>query len=795
MGNKEKTNEVPNSMEEMNDTVKDENTFGVTSDSTEETSDTVTVENTFGVDSDDTTAPTEESVQEEEVSVEPVEDALDKTEEDIEQVEDTVEPVSSDGSEPEQVVASAEQEQGKEKKAKKEKKPKKVKEPKKPKVAKQSKPKKKLGKKAKVGIIAGAVVLTGGIIAFNVLKDDTNFYSVAQKVVNTDVGSFRFVVDVRTAPHGEEKAELEEAGELSQTEVENTKSDKSDANESAEKKEKEEQQESKSDEENIADQVDTTEGGKTWDELVNNKGNVSDTWGSSTGASFSTWEYPNYQLVVEGCTTQRDPVTSVFDISLVTENINEKLTTVTIIEDNMYVDLEQMKYYLTNSQDSYFIALADELPENAKNMVVPLDEVEIPFLFSEDGEKTYETDVMNAYHRFATVFSTGVGAIEDSLGSKGLSKQDDKYSISLSGKNANKLVNTLRGFVTNRSGMYDRVVNAENNNGYLNEKQLKQLVKGKDNFLAATDELYRDVLTTDLSNTGLELQGTARKYKGGTGIDNFEASMQANFTVNKTDYTVALSGSRTGQPRDIKVPSGSKTDFSQKDFYSLAIDIVEHLNITGVDLDKKLAMSPDMIANDLINDFVDLVNTTDSTSTKISEKTAVAFIERYANYEETSETTSDEKINAQLVADFLDSLKTIIPDEVFAGEDTNDLEQFRKVVSSIGDVDITANFNQDESSSKLGVIDVTLENTSDEDVELSLENFSLQTMLSSKYPCNNYTTLHDYDNKFDKDLLKSDITVKAGEKVNEKLYVILNNGMEYMELFYDDEKLGEMIIY
>lgn len=781
---KTSTEEVVSQAEES---TEDVNTFGTaeTSETTEtsevETLETSETETEVVEIAEEVEEPTEDvntfgtvKTSEPEV-VETIEEAEEHIEEPV-QSEEQPEPISSvtDGG------ISAEQPVDK-KQAKKEKKAKKVKKekpPKQPKESKQKKPKKKLGKGAKIGIAVGTVALVGGLIAFNVLKDDTNFYSIAKKVVNTDVGTFRFVVDVRTAPHGEEKIEL---SEKDVEELENS-------DETLEEDTKEEG--------NISDQKETEHGGKTWDELVNNKGNVSDTWSSSSGASYSTWEYPNYQLVVEGTTMKNKPLTSVFDVSLVTENINDTLTTVTIVEDNMYVDLEQMKNYLLNSQDSYFIALADDLPENAKNLVVPVDKVKVPMPFSEDSEKVYETNLLNAYHRFSTAFSYCIDAIENNVGGKGLSKQDDKYSVSLDGNNANKLVNAMKGFVLNRSNMYDNIVNAEAGKGYLNEDQVKQLSKGKDNFLAGTDKFYRDAVTTNLKDANLVVKGTARKYKGGTGIDNFEATVQSSFTVGKIDYVVALSGSRTGQPRDIKVPDGSETDFAQKDFYTLVSDIVEHLDITSMDLGKKLAVSPDTIKADLIDDFVRLVNTTDSTSTKITSKTASAFINKYKDFEETAETTSDDVINAQLVSDFLDMLQSVLPEGYETGKGDEAIEQFREVSSELEDgVKLTANFNSEEANTKLGVIDITIENTTKDDVDVNLEDFSLQTMLSSKYPCNNYTTLRDYDNKFDKEKLESEITVKAGEEVSKKLYVILNNGMEYMELFYGDDKMGELIVY
>lgn len=653
---------------------------------------------------------------------------------------------------------------------------------------------KKPSKKVTIGIVAGAVVLVGGIVAFNATRDTTNYYSVWKAVMSNDVGSFRFVLDVRTSPTGEKKVELSESQDLTQRETENIEADDKDAVEADKEKQKAEPEESK-DENSISDQTDTKEEGKTWDELVNNKGNVSDTWSSATGSNLNTWDYPNYQVVIEGCTTKAEPLTSSFDISISTEDFSDKLTTVTVVDDVAYVNLEQLKYWLTNSKDSYFIELANELPENSKNMEIPLDDVQIPLAFSEDGEDIYETNIMNAYHRFAKVFGASVSTIESSMGSKGLSKQDDKFSIDLSGGNANTLVNTVKSIASNRASIYDQMINVEQGAGYLTDKQYKQLAKGKDNFLAATDEFYRSTITKDLSNTNLKVTGTARKYQGGTGIINLEAEVLANFTLGKTDYTIGFSGTRTGQSMDIKAPDGSKTDYTQKELFDVAGDIIDHLNITNIDFGKQLEVTPDTIKDDLIDDFVKLVNSTDSTSAKITNKTAIAFIEKYKDYEETSETTPDDIINAQLVYDFLESVEEVLPDEVLAkNESTDEVEKFRVVNNKIGDVSLIAQFNETESSSKLGVIDVTLTNPTDKAVTVNLEDFSLQTMLSSKYPCNDYTTIRDYNNKFDKSKLKGEVEVQANGYTTEKLYVVMQNGTEYMELFYDDDKMGDIIV-
>lgn len=625
-------------------------------------------------------------------------------------------------------------------------------------------------KKVVIGVTAGAILLIGGGIAFNATRDNTNYYSIWKSVVNNDLGTFRYVIDVRSNPHDEEEVEMSKS----------------------ESKEDETVAETEDIENAIDEQDESVDVGETWDSIVGDKGTVSDNWSSATGADGSAWKYRNYQLIIEGTTVSTDPLESKFDISIVTESINEKLTTVTITGDNMYVDLEQMRDWLKESGDANFISIANKIPDNSKNMVIPVDEVEIPSLYAESNEKENNVGVMDTYHKFSGVVSYLISSIQSSLGNTGLSSQDDKYSISLEGKDAEKLVSFVEGIAKNRSSVFSGIIS--NLGGTLSEEQQKAAMSEKDNFLAGTDEFYRTMMTGDFDDLDLKVVGTARQYEGGKGYDNIEASFQAEYTYNDVDYNITIEGTRTGSGAEIKEPDGASTKFSQESFWDVSQSILDYLNFTNIDLHKELLITPDKITEDTLQEFVDLVNSTKATDTVLTIETAPAFLDKYVNYEEDSDSTPSDIVNAQLASDFMDAINKLqVGESNTSSDDEVVIDQFRTINSSVGDMGVIAIYNEEESTSKLGVIDITLMNNSDKEMEADLTDFSLQTALSSKYPCNNETTIHDYDNKFDKSKLETTVKIPANGFAVKKLYVVMNNGLEYMDLFYGDYKVGDII--
>lgn len=642
-------------------------------------------------------------------------------------------------------------------------------------------------------MIVVIVALIGGIVAFNLLKDDNNYYTVWQKIVSNEKGSFRFVIDVRSTPEGEEEQELSESSE-SVSDLEDMDS----ADTDSESEDSDEESEDSGDED-VTDDIKTTEDqdkikkqdskkGRTWNEIVGEKGTVSDSWSSAEGSSSNGTvpKYKNYQVIIEGTTNSTKPLESVFDISIVTSQFNDRFTTVTIIDDEMWVDLEQMSNWLNSSKDNYFQSIAELIPENAKNMSVDVNKVKIPSMFSTGSESS--TGIMETYRKIGTDVNYIIGGIKQSIGKKGLKKSEDVYSLEVSGKQSDKLIGLLESLAKNRSSSYDAVVG----NYDLSKEQKQAMLSEKEFFLMATDEWYRNLMVKDLSKANLKISGTARIYDSAQGAGTLEATAQMKYNYDGTDYMISIEGSRVGKGADIKKPGGSATSFRQENLWDIQKKMLNYLNPTSINLDIKTTNDTDTVCDRTLEDFVSLVNNSDKTNSRITKETLPEFLDKYIDYTKTAESTEDDLENHKLAQSFIKSVNGM---HSSIGSDLGDvdtsIDQFRTVVEEVGGNTVVAMFNQEESTAKLAVIDLIFLGKSGGSVEL--EKFSLQTMLSSKYPANNYTVLHDYNNKFDKSLLKNSVSVPANGYANARIYVVMTNGLEYLDLFYGDEKVGDIV--
>lgn len=612
-------------------------------------------------------------------------------------------------------------------------------------------------KKSKViaGSIVAVLILVIVIVVLLLKRDTTNYYKLWNSIMSNELGTYRFSLDVRTSEHKEG--------------VSVSLGDSTLGNE-------EEETEAKTD----------------WQLKEDNQSS----WTGSDGAKEVMWDYPNYRVVVEGVTTSTEPFTTDFSISLTTENFNETLTNVTIVDDKIYIDIESLQYWLTNSKDEYLINLGKVLPTNSKYMILNSEDLRIVSRYAEsfESDEGYESNALNYYRNFVYTFKYIVQLVQDGIGSTGLSKSDDIYSLNLSGKSANKLLGVVKNATVKRGDIYSSIISGKKSNGLLNDTQYIQKVSEKDNFLAATENFYRGLMTNS-SDFDLQVAGTARKYDGGTGGTNIEAELRLAFTVDNTDYDIALTGLRRGKGREIVAPTGSKANVKQEDLFKVIGGILDYLNVSNIELSKQLEVTPDAIVDTLLDKFIIMVNSTDSTNVKLSRLNVDKFIQKYLNYKEDENTLPEDKVNAQLVSDFIESVSSITGNLVLEKEvvKSDELEQFRRVDSHIDNVRVIAEVDDKETNAHLGVFNIILMNEGSNEATIKLRDFSLQTMLGSKYPVNDETILRGYDNTFDTSKLKSDISIPANGFVNVKLYAVFDNGLEYMELWYGDSKLADIV--
>ena len=616
-------------------------------------------------------------------------------------------------------------------------------------------------------IIFGVFAILILVVLIGIFKPKGNkvdYYSIWKSIFSNDLGTYRYVLDVRTQKA--EKGKKNELQDSSLSDVQNM--------------------ESTSDSESATSSAVTATGGKEFVE-----------WTNESGTQDTDWTYPNYKIIIEGATSSVKPFTTQFSVNIATSSFNDKLTTITVKDKKVYVDVEQLQYWLKSSKDSYLIQLSKDLPENSKYLIIPESDLKLTSGYAEEAEanKVYENSALNYHHRLVSVIDSFLYEIQNGMGSTGLSSQDDVYSINLDGDNAQSLISLLGSLVVDRASVYDTVIEDQNSQGLLSKEQYQQKLREKDNFLDATKKLYDKVSTTDLSNCNLRVQGNGRSYTGGSGYANIEATLSTAFTIDGTDYSISLTGLRTGKKEDIKTPVGTSSSIEQSQVWSTFGNMLDYFNITDIDLKKRIEINPDVIKDNLLEDFVQLVNNTSSTSSRISKLNVKDFIKKYMNYKETDESTNDDKINATLVSDFLTSISDITSNLVVEKEvtGTGTSEQFVNVDGTTNGMRVIAKYDTSASNEKLGVVQLTILNMTGKPKTVDLSNFSLQTMISSKYPANSKDMILDYDNKFDVKKLKTKVKVPSKGYATETLYFVHNNGLEYMDLWYGGTKLGEII--
>ena len=628
-----------------------------------------------------------------------------------------------------------------------------------------SKSKKPVKKSFIFGGIALAVVVT--IVLVSVLGGGDDYLSITNKLLSQNTGSFRYVFDIRT-DKATEDAPSEDASSLASLE-------------------------------NIEASTDVD---KILEEYKESEKKFVD-WGNKEGVEVVDWKYPKYKIILEGNVVSVNPLELNITMSLATNYFNDKLTEIIVKDDKTYVNIEQLRYWLINSKDSNLIELGTSLPESAKYVTYKGDKFNLYSTFAEDNEvnASRETNIMKLYQRVITTLSTVQGNL--SIDSKCLSTDSDIHKLNVTGDNSVTLLNSFRGIVQNVGGTYKASIENQYSNKLLTEDQYKQAKKETDNVVSAFSKLNTFVSSADLSSLNLQVSGNAREYTGGKGSTIYESSLAFQFTANDTDYSVAIQLQKDMQAGEVKEPTQSTADissFEDSDFVEkYLLEVLNHLNISGVDLSKKLTVTPSTIKENAINDFVALVNKVNDGKegfTEVSASSIYDFIDGYRDFEISDKTSDLENTNKTLVDDFLTEFGDLLPKEEET-QDTDaglkDVSRFPSLVAENKKFRIYADFDNDTSNTRCIQVKCYILNNSSKELKLKTSDFTLRSIQSSKYPANYESLLKEYDNEFDMKKAPKTITIPANGYIETPLYFVLSNGIEYMDLWYGEENLGVVI--
>lgn len=626
-----------------------------------------------------------------------------------------------------------------------------------------------------VGILI-VLIFTGVKMLNN--TDGKDYYDIVDTIVGTQQGTFTYTIDVRTsaASSGDSisnsnMSDLEDIDSVESTEV-STETEKSE--ESTETTEKKEEQ-SKYENSNVD-------------------------WKTSDGVEIiEATKYLNYKITISGQCFSINPVNLKFDINIATENFNDRFTTVYQVDEKYYIDVEQIRYWLVSSKDAQFISLAKNLPEGKTYLVIEENEFELYSPYAEDADK-YDSSIkslMELYNRFIICEKVVTNNIHNSMGSTGLSSADGVHALKYtSEEQMDSLQSTFANLLYNIGDAHSSVSNSLLSNNIISEDVCKARNKEKDNVMDAFYKLAVAFKTKDLNTAAV---GSAREYKNAQGFDTYEATWQNQFTLDGIDYVIALEGTRVLNAEEVTAPNGSTITLKSygKDLLEdTLIDMMQYLMPVDVKVKNQLAITPESISSDMINSFIKLVNSTTSANTYIDSLSVYDYIEKYANYKVDDNSSESDKVNYKLVSDFISLINDLTGDAVVVEYVTDDTtQQFYTVDKEYNGVEIIANYDQENSESKVTRVHVTLMNRGSSEVTLNMTKFSLQTLISSKYPANNEDLIRGYDTEFNFGLLEDEITLTPNQFKEVDLYFITETGLEYFDLFYEDTNLGELVAY
>ena len=633
--------------------------------------------------------------------------------------------------------------------------------------------------KKKVAIPLGVgVVVIVGVIIFSILggnSDKLNYYDTLTSIFTSEMGTFKYVLDVRTGEKGsliQNNAPIE-VSEDSLKEVETVEATETVT------------------EEETTEQETTSE----------NKYEFTD-WNKYSTVKSDAWSYPKYTITVEGATISADPVKTDVTIGIATENHNDVFTHVICDGENYYFDVESMYGWLANSGDDYLIELGTTLPNGSKWITIPVGGFTYPSSYAEVGELEAGLGVAKStsqlYNRYMTGLSIINANIRDTMGKDGMTFGEGTVTLNLSGDSANKLTNTVKGLVLGSSDLYTGIINAGKEKGLYDDDQYKQAQREKDNFITAMFELVKYMNINDVTASNLQVGGFARTYVNNNGNTALEATLKYQYASDTTDHVVELRAFRSGDAKEITKPEGSTTTEN----YDLIVDAIKsmiaYFNTTKIDTAVSLENNPTTISEAILDKFIALVNETGTAGYVVTEFNVMDFIETYANYEETSESTDNDIINARLVMDLADTLQGIVGGIVIEKEveAVGEVEQYPVVEHVDGNTTVTIKYNEEESDALIMVADVEIINRSDINTyAINLDEFSARTLLNSIYPANNEVMLRGSDSTFDMTMLQHEIEVAPESNATFKLYFALADDQGHFDLYLSGEKLNTLVQY
>lgn len=654
-----------------------------------------------------------------------------------------------------------------------------------------------LPKKAKVAIIAGAAVIAGisALVIVNHFRDKANFYTKFDEFASIDTCNFRYVINVRSS---------EATGEsLTAEELEDALNDSAFKN-----SEDVEGNKGYEYEDTVDGNYEAPDGDQTGNLYQDH---IQTDWVTQDGSVAVDWEYPNYELVIEGRVESVEPLKASIQMHMTTDYTDAPFLNATVIDGKCYFDVLTLKDWLTGAGDASLVQLGKSIPEGVVYVVID-EQKELNFATgfaeSDEVELSGASNLYGMYKRFVYLEKLCMGALHKGMGDAGLSNDDTRYRLSISGETSSKMIQNIKGMLNNAGGYYNEYVSNISKAGLADKKQVAQLMNEKDNFLYAIQPLwsaFNTLSSEDVTNIDATVVGKARDYSS-SGVSYKEINLGTSFNWEGTEYIISIYGCKSGlngnNGINVAVPKESVTEISRVsvDFGAMQEYLLAYFRFTPEYPKYQLNSNWDTFEEAKLRAFVDLVNAENA-----REETGIAKVNMYniKSYIDNYADMTEVEYNANPATKFNYALvKRFLGDEYTAtGKEENKEEDEPKVKGR--DVTVTAGgfklalTNADMPSNTVVTIDLkaelALEEVGDtvELQEFDLTKFHLEDEDGNRYPCNHKDFIRDANIGISSSEIKESIMVSTEEE-SAKLYFIVNGYADY-RLCFDENNMGTVI--
>lgn len=652
-----------------------------------------------------------------------------------------------------------------------------------------------------IGLVV--VIVLGSVVGVKLKSEkdsEVTFYDSFYNLVGQNLGSFHYRLTVCTAPTGEKQEEVQvEENEVVPVEASAPTEEvaSAEAPNTGETTSEETTEETPTEEPVIELPTEEPVEQENIDNTEQNETTTGKQFVAWTDNVAQYWQYPSYDIIIDGCTMSTDPLTSKFTVTIAIDGYSEKFTEVRVVDGTTYVDVASMKTWLENSKQQYLMDLAEEFTDVGKYIVIEPDDFKFASAYAEDGEYDLSatTTLSESYVRLH-MFLTNIGQIvENTLGNSITTVGTGSSTINIEGDNGATVVRTVRKNVGDFRNYWLTLADLFSNKNVMSESQYKQTMREIDNRDAALDTFREKLMMADPNDVNFTLNGEVTQTT--TANDNFalEGRFNSTFTLDSTDYDVQVVYNRTGDTMDIVAPTeGRMVDIKNVEpnyFTKKLSKLAQYFEALGIETTKSLENTPANINDSMLQGLCDLVNTTGCYESYLTLYNVRDYIAAYYNYEDHT------NANYIIVNDYLDALRNSLPSDVIvAKEDLNNptgvLQFFDVEGQALGEnVNISLTYNTIASDSKLKVWNLTL-NSVDGNETFDLTKFNLRTVLSSKYPANSDVLLRSYGMK-ELDMLEKTIPNQVGQTAT--LYFVTEEDSGQMDLYYGDVYVCQLANY